>query len=155
MSKFGKYFLFAAGFALLVPFARIPGTIIKVHAQENPGCSVASLKGTYAFHRTGVNNVVGGPIAQIGINVEDGKGNIKLIRTTRSSNGVIDDWFEQMEPGSYTVDPDCTGTFFNQSQNLVVVDGGKRYFLLATGSGTIVTEEGTRIGGEEVGLTGR
>jgi hypothetical protein len=89
MSKFGKYFLFAAGFALLVPFARVPGAIIKVHAQENPGCSVASLKGTYAFRRTGVNNVVGGPIAQIGINVEDGEGNIKLIRTTRSSNGVI------------------------------------------------------------------
>ena len=65
----------------------------KVHAtpvqDDHHGCSVASLKGTYAFHRTGVNNVVGGPIAQIGINVEDGEGKIKLIRTTRSSNGVI------------------------------------------------------------------
>ena len=119
-----------------------------VKAQSDPpnrGCSVASLKGTYAFHRTGVNNVIGGPIAQIGINVEDGEGRIKLIRTTRSENGVILDWFDQVEPGTYTVDSDCTGTFFNQSQNLVVVDGGKRYFLLATGSGTIVTEEGTRI----------
>jgi hypothetical protein len=39
-----------------------------VHVQD--GCSVASLKGTYAFRRTGVNNVlVGGPIAQIGIDV--------------------------------------------------------------------------------------
>jgi len=112
---------------------------------DHRGCSVASLKGTYAFHRTGVNNVVGGPIAQIGINVEDGEGRIKLIRTTRSENGVIFDWFEQVEPGSYTVDPDCTGTFFNKSQNLVVLDGGKRYFLLAVSPGTIVTEEGTRI----------
>ena len=121
----------------------------KVHATPNNdhhgGCSVASLKGTYAFHRTGVNNVVGGPIAQIGINVEDGEGNIKLIRTTRSANGVILDWFDQLEPGSYTVDPDCTGTFFNKSQNLVVLDGGKRYFLLAVSPGTTVTEEGTRI----------
>jgi hypothetical protein len=121
----------------------------KVHAtsgqDHQSGCSVASLKGTYAFHRTGVNNVVGGPIAQIGINVEDGKGNIKLIRTTRSQNGVILDWFEQVEPGSYTVDPDCTGSFFNKSQNIVVVDGGKRYFILSADPGTTVTEEGTRI----------
>jgi hypothetical protein len=86
-----------------------------------------------------------GPIAQIGINVEDGEGRINLIRTTRSENGVIFDWFEQVEPGSYTVDPDCTGTFFNKSQNLVVLDGGKRYLLLSVAPGTTVTEEGTRI----------
>jgi hypothetical protein len=154
MSKFGKYFLLATGFALLATFARVPGAVTKVHADDRV-CSVASLKGTYAFHRTGVNNVVGGPIAQIGINVENGEGRINLIRTTRSSNGVILDWFVQVEPGSYTVDPDCTGTFFNKLNNLVVLDGGKRYFLLAASEGTIVTEEGTRIGGEEVGLTGR
>ena len=144
MSKFGKYFLLATGFALLATFARVPGAVTKVHADDRV-CSVASLKGTYAFHRTGVNNVVGGPIAQIGINVEDGEGKIKLIRTTRSSNGVILDWFDQVEPGSYTVDPDCTGSFFNKLNNLVVLDGGKRYFLLAVSPGTIVTEEGTRI----------
>ena len=113
------------------------------------GCSVANLKGTYAFHRTGVNNVVGGPIAQIGINVEDGEGRIKLIRTTRSQNGVILDWFEQVEPGSYTVDPDCTGSFFDangaKTNNVVVLDGGKRFFLLSVGPGTITTEEGKRL----------
>jgi hypothetical protein len=121
----------------------------KVHATPNDDhrsvCSVASLKGTYAFHRTGVNNVVGGPIAQIGINVLNGDGRILLIRTNRSENGVILDWFDQRAPGSYTVDPDCTGSFFNKSQNLVVLDGGKRYFLLSVAPGTTVTEEGTRI----------
>ena len=120
----------------------------KVHAtsvqDQQKGCSVASLKGTYAFHRTGVNNVVGGPIAQIGINVEDGEGKITLIRTTRSDNGVILDWTDR-PTGSYTVDPDCTGTFLNKSQNLVVLDGGKRYLLLSLAPGTTVTEEGTRI----------
>jgi hypothetical protein len=118
----------------------------KVHATSNNGtCSVASLKGTYAFHRTGVNNVVGGPIAQIGINRLNGDGAILFIRTTRSQNGEILDWFDQQEPGSYTVEPNCTGTFFNKLNNLVVVDGGKRYFLLAASPGTTVTEEGTRI----------
>jgi hypothetical protein len=113
-----------------------------VHAHDH-ACSVASLKGTYAFRRTGVNNVLGGPIAQIGINVLNGDGTIGLIRTTRSSNGVIQDWADYPAPGSYTVDPDCTGTFFNN--NLVVVDGGKRYLLLSVSQGTIVTEEGTRL----------
>jgi hypothetical protein len=50
-----------------------------------------------------------------------------------------------LEPGSYTVDPDCTGSFFNKLNNLVVLNGGKRYFLLAVSPGTIVAEEGTRI----------
>ena len=113
------------------------------HHKHHRDCSVASLKGTYAFRRTGVNNVLGGPIAQIGINVLNGDGTIGLIRTTRSSNGVIQDWADYPAPGSYTVDPDCTGTFFNN--NLVVVDGGKRYLLLSVSQGTIVTEEGTRL----------
>ena len=116
----------------------------KVHATPKGGCSVASLKGTYAFRRTGVNNVVGGPIAQIGINVLNGDGTIAFVRTTRSSNGVIEGWTDEQAPGSYTVDPDCTGTFFNNLNNLVVLDGGKRYLLLAISPGTIVTEEGTR-----------
>jgi hypothetical protein len=123
-----------------------------VHATANNdhhgGCSVASLKGTYAFHRTGMNNAIG-PIAQIGINREDGEGNILYIRTTRSQNGEILDWFEQQAPGTYTVHPDCTGTFFNGTQNLIVIDGGKRYLLLSLSPGTTVTEEATRLDEED------
>ena len=123
--------------------ARIPGALFNVHARER-GCSLASLKGTYAFRRTGQNNGVG-PIAQIGINVLNGDGRILFIRTTRSSNGVIEKWTNEPEAGSYTVDPDCTGSFLNKLNNLVVLDGGKRYLLLAASQGTIVTEEGTRL----------
>jgi hypothetical protein len=121
----------------------------EVHAtslqDHHHGCSVASLKGTYAFVRTGINNVLGGPIAQIGFAVLDGNGNIQLIRTTRSNNGVIEDWTNETAPGNYTVDPDCTGTFFNGMNNIVVFDGGKRFFLLSAGAGTTTTEEGTRL----------
>ena len=86
----------------------------KVHATPKGVCSVASLKGTYAFRRTGVN----------------GEGFYEVV---------------SLDPGTYTVDPDCTGTFLNKSQNIVVVDGGKRYFMLSADPGTTVTEEGTRI----------
>jgi hypothetical protein len=149
MSKFGKYFLLVTGFAFLATFARIPGAVINVHAHDR-GCSVASLKGTYAFRRTGVNNVVGGPIAQIGISFYSGDGTRGLIRTTRSTNGEIEDWTDFPPPnGSYTVDPNCTGSFFDTNgtkrENLVVLDGGKRFFLLSVDPDTIVTEEGIRL----------
>jgi len=148
MSNFGKYFLLATGFALLATFARIPGASVNVHADDRV-CSVASLKGTYAFRRTGVNNAVGGPIAQIGIDVFNGDGTRGLIRSTRSTNGEIQDWTDSPPSGSYTVDPDCTGSVFaadgTKTNNLIVVDGGKRFFLLSVATDTITTEEGTRL----------
>jgi hypothetical protein len=149
MSEFGKYFLLVTGFAILATFARIPGAIINVHANDHV-CSVASLKGTYAWHRTGVNNVVGGPIAEIGIAFYSGDGTRGFIRNTRSTNGEIRPWTQYPAPnGTYTVDPDCTGSFFDtdgtNSNNVVVLDGGKRYFVLSEAQGTIVTEEGIRL----------
>lgn len=51
--------------------------------------------------------------------------------------------------GSYTVDPDCTGAFFDpggtKSEDIVVLDGGKRFFMLSVAPDTIVTEEGIRL----------
>jgi hypothetical protein len=122
--------------------------VINFHSHDR-GCSVASLKGTYAFRRTGVNNVVGGPIAQIGIDVFDGDGTRGRIRSTRSTNGEIQDWIDSPPSGSYTVDPDCTGSFFDangaKTNNVVVLDGGKRFFLLSVVPDTITTEEGKRL----------
>jgi|ERR1700690_1335528 hypothetical protein len=148
MSKFVKYFLLVTGFALLATFAHIPGTMGKVHASSGV-CSVASLQGKYAWHRTGVNNVVGGPIAEIGFALYGGDGTRGLIRNTRSTNGVIRPWTDFPAPnGTYIVDPDCTGSFFDvdgtHSNDVIVLDGGKRYFVLSEAPGTIVTEEGIR-----------
>jgi hypothetical protein len=149
MSKFGKYFLLATGFAMLATFARIPGTNINAHAGDRV-CSVASLKGKYAFRRTGVNNVVGGPIAEMGIAFYGGDGLRGPIRNTRSTNGAIRPWTDYPAPnGTYTVDPDCTGSLFDadgtHSNNVVVVDGGKRFFVLSQAPGTTVMEERIRL----------
>jgi hypothetical protein len=119
-----------------------------VHAHPS-GCSVANLKGTYAFHRTGVNNVLGGPIAQIGLDVFHGDGTHGRIRTTRSSNGEIEDWTNFPPSGSYTIDPDCTGSFYDadgvKTNNVIVLDGGKRFLVLSVQPDTITTEEGERL----------
>jgi len=130
---------------------KVDAALVHEHHQ---GCSVASLKGTYAFRRTGVNNDVGGPIAQIGIDVFNGDGTRGLIRSTRSTNGNILDWTDFPPPnGSYTVDADCTGSFFDatgtKTNNVVVLDGGKRFFLLSVQPDTITTEEGKRLDGED------
>ena len=125
----------------------------KVHAtvHDHHGCSVASLKGTYAFHRTKMNNVMDGPIAAIGIEVFNGDGTLGLTRFTRSTNGEIQDWSDvpRIAQTSYTVDPDCTGSLFTtdgtKTNNLIVLDGGKRFFLLSVAPDTITTEEGTRL----------
>ena len=64
----------------------------------------------------------------------------------RSTNGDIRDGTDFPPSGSYTVDPDCTGSKFeengNRSNNVVVLDGGKRFFLLSVAPDTITTEEG-------------
>ena len=136
------------------PSARLSGAVTKVHAHER-GCSIASLNGTYAFRRTGVNNniAVGGPIAQIGIAHYNGDGTIGSLRTTRSSNGVIRDWTDTPTTGTYTVDSDCTGSLFDlngtKSNNLIVLGRGKSYLLLSVAPGTITTEEGTRLDVED------
>jgi hypothetical protein len=159
MSNFGKCFLLVTGFALLATFAHIPGTITNVHA-KNQTCSVASLKGKYAFRRMGVNNLAGGsnctgfgecgPIAEIGVSFYGGDGTRGLIRNTRSTSGEIRPWTDQPAPnGTYTVDSDCTGSFFDadgtHSNNVIVVDGGKRFFVLSEAPGTTVMEEGIRL----------
>lgn len=159
MSRFKKYFLLVTGFALLASFARIPGASTNVHAKGQV-CSVASLKGKYAFRRTGVDNLVGGsncngfshcgPIAEMGVAFYGGDGTRGLIRNTRSTSGEIRPWADYPAPnGTYTVDSDCTGSFFDadgtHSNNVVVGDGGKRFFLLSVRPGTTVMEEGIRL----------
>lgn len=153
MSKFGKYVVLATGFALLATLARIPGASTNVHA-DNGVCSVASLQGTYAFLNTGVDQGAGGPIAQMGIAVFNGDGTRGLIRRTASGNGVIGDWGDSPPPnGSYKIDPDCTGSFFNtdggKTYNVVVLDGGKRFLLLSLAPGSTITAEGTRLDAQD------
>ena len=149
MSKFGKYFLLVTGFALLATFARIPGAVINVHA-HNGACSLASLKGTYAWRRSGMNKSMGGPVAQLGLDLFNGDGTRGIIRATGSSLDGSYDWTDSSWPnGSYTVDPDCTGSLFNANgtkiENIIVLDGGKRFSVISFEPDKVVTGEGTRL----------
>jgi hypothetical protein len=154
MSKFGKYFLLATGFALLMTFVHIPGTMTKVHANSGT-CSVDSLKGTYAYLRTGVNSSLGGPVAELGLDVFNGEGTRGIIRATGTSLDGTYDWTDSSWPnGTYTVYPDCTGSLLaadGTQANIIVLDGGKRFSVLSgiNQTGKVVTGEGVRLEAED------
>ncbi len=151
MNKLGKYFLLVTGFALLATFARIPGAVVNVHAHDR-ACGVASLKGTYAYLRSG--SVKGqGPRAEIGISRFNGDGKSGIIRNTGASYSVSFDWSNSPWPNeSYTVDSDCTGSIFaadgTKANNIIVLDGGKRFLVLTAGplgEDKVISGEGTRL----------
>jgi hypothetical protein len=152
MGKFGKYFLLVTGFGLVATFARIPGAVINVHAHDS-ACSVASLKGTYAYLVSGPNKSLSGPNAEMGIDVFNGDGKRGVIRATGISYVQSYDWTNgaPWPSGSYTVDPDCTGSIFaadgTKAGNIIVLDGGKRFSLLSAPLETnkVITGEGTRL----------
>ena len=109
----------------------------KVHAAPKSGCSVASLKGKYAYLVSGPNKSLGGLDSEMGIDVYNGDGKRGVIRATGISFDGGFDWTDSSWPsGSYTVDPDCTGSFFDadgNKNNIIVLDGGKRFLLLWRG----------------------
>jgi hypothetical protein len=130
------------------PSESIPGIWTTVKARHQ-GCSNVSLKGTYAYLRTGTNAALGGPIAIIGTAGYDGQGNFTGGREAASRNGEIADWID-LPPGStYAVDPDCTGSAFdlngNKTANLVVTDNGNGFLLISALTGRTITATGKRL----------
>ena len=80
----------------------------------------------------------------------NGDGKRGIIRSTGSSNDGNYDWTDSSWPnGSYTVDPDCTGTLSNASgtkfANMIVLDGGKRFSMMSFEPDKVVTGEGIRL----------
>jgi hypothetical protein len=73
------------------------------------GCSNASLQGTFAYTGTGfvvTPTARAGPFAEVGTQTFDGKG-ATTSTFTASGNGNL---FQTTFTGTYTVNPDCTGT---------------------------------------------
>jgi hypothetical protein len=131
----------------------------KVHATANNDghyvCSVASLKGAYAYRVSGPNKSLGGLNAEMGIDKFNGDGKRGVIRATGISFNGGYDWTDASWPsGSYTVDPDCTGSIFaadgTKAGNIIVLDRGKRFSLLSAPLETnkVITGEATRLENE-------
>src|SRR3974390_2203877 len=111
------------------------------------GCSNATLKGTFAEKDTGfiMNPPPAAASLFAGVNLDtfDGKGTI-----TATGFGTVDgNGGPQTEIGTYTVNPDCTGTYevlispggFTAHAYFVIADGGNELQIVVTDPGTVVT----------------
>jgi len=112
---------------------------------EGRKCSNATLKGTFADKDTGFVITPSGsavPIAGANIETFDGNGNMSGSGMT-SVNGDI---FPGTFKGTYTVNPDCTGTYtsvtpqgFTVNAFFVIADGGNELHIVITNPGTAIT----------------
>lgn len=113
-----------------------------VRAQDNllAGCTEASLKGPYAYSRTGTV-VRRGPAAANGVVTFDGQGNLAGTDTA-SLNGTVT---ARDFKGEYAVAPDCTGkaifVFTDQEVvniDLQVVASKQEVQFIQTDAGTVI-----------------
>jgi uncharacterized protein YdeI (BOF family) len=134
----------AKTFAIAAVIALALGIASTANAQDK-GCSNASLQGTFADKDTGVITsppAVAGPFAGVNLETFDGKGTITGAGTV-SLNGNI---ASQTYQGTYTVNPDCTGTYTVQlslglttNAYFVIADGGNELQVVITDPGTVIT----------------
>jgi hypothetical protein len=104
-SNTAKTFVIAAVSALALSIAPA------AKADDNKGCSNATLRGTFAFKGAGFivsPAFLAGPLATVSTLTFDGIGTATSASGSSSQNGNIG---PQTETGTYTVNPDCTGTF--------------------------------------------
>ena len=116
------------------------------------GCSNATLRGTYAYTSTGsiaAPPEIAGPIAEVGTQTFDGNGNTAATATI-STNGNM----QQLSiVGTYTLNPDCTGTFTLQVSPFgitvhvlfVIDDNGDGFQAMETDAGLIITRIGRKL----------
>jgi hypothetical protein len=118
---------------------------------DNP-CSLRTLNGTYAYHCSGVHLGNGQPVyvAFAGKDHYNGDGTMSGVYSF-SENGVISHNISYT--GTYTVNPDCTGTVTTKDVNGVVVhadlffgrDGEEVHFML-TDDGVVDAAVERRVG---------
>lgn len=127
------------------------------YAQTNSNvCTDKLIAGHYAFTVQGTKLGGQGPTGlQVGVAMTqfDGKGGLSQIDTVTVAGEVVADWTHPPATGTYSVNPDCTGTFtitfkdnrppvavnFVVAENgdeidTVVISAGGDQGILATGS---------------------
>jgi len=108
--------------------------------RDEKACSTASLSGSYGFHGLAFIEPGATPRAIIGVFTFDGRGawNANLI-VNDAKTGVSQP--PNTGPGTYVVNPDCTGTLRPSSGGsvaIVVVDGGHEFYQMRTDPSNIV-----------------
>ena len=147
-SFFAKTFAIAAAAALALSLA-------PTAKADDKGCSNAILRGTFAYTSTGsiaTPPAIAGPFVEVGTQAFDGNGGTTAAAMS-SQNGNIS---PLTVTGTYTVNPDCTGTMtlqvtfpgvptFPVDVYFVVDDGGDEFQAIETDPGLVITRIGRRL----------
>ena len=127
--------ILVGGSILTLGLVRIP----KVEAQNS--CTTASFQGPFGYTFTGLTGFKALPFAAVGRLVADGQGSLAGAETD-SSNGEI---FQRTYTGTYTVNPDCTGSEVSYDNfgktvkcDFVIVAGGTEIQVIETDKDTAV-----------------
>jgi hypothetical protein len=107
---------------------------------DNKGCSNATLKGTFAHFASGFEiapSPIAGPLVGVGTDTFDGKGSVTTTAML-SVNGAI---VPVTGTGTYTVNPDCTGTYKIPGTTLffVVADSGNEIHAICVDPGVVLS----------------
>ncbi len=122
---------------------RIPGLVSTVHAQEEEGCTVATLRGDYlvtggAQARIDQSGDRTFPRVALAVHIFDGEGGLTGFTTMSHGGQIIENSNLQ---ATYTLDSDCTGrlTFPDAKWRIVITRDGREGAYIRTDAGTIAT----------------
>lgn len=99
-------------FLLAVSMFYAQSAVAQEQSGKVKGCSNAILRGGFAYTSTGtlldsyVPPPLAGPFAEVGRQTFDGKGNTDATATLSTNGNIV----QVTIAGTYTVNPDCTGT---------------------------------------------
>jgi hypothetical protein len=127
-------------------------------ARADGGCSVASLKGSYANLRQGtlLTSVLGLPAPASWVEVAreqfDGAGSF-VVTATLNIGGIV---LNATVPGAYTINSDCTGTKtvfvatgVTVTETIIVIGGGTKYISTDTEPFAVVQGRAERLTQED------
>ncbi len=115
------------------------------NAAPHQGCSVLSLRGTFSDRDTGAiitPAAFAGPFAGANLETFDGNGVVKGSGVASINGNIAQSTFQ----GTYTVNPDCTGTYITQNSLgltvhawFVITDNGNQLDIVITDPGTVIS----------------
>ena len=134
----------------LLTFALVASSTLTAHASA---CSNSTIQGTYAFTIHGQVFLPDGStllIDGLAKTTFDGKGNLTQLDAVAANGNVAPGWASNT--GTYSVNPDCTGTFTVTNGNqppvhtqMIVAQSGNTIHDMVIDPGFATTAEGERV----------
>jgi hypothetical protein len=136
---FMKRCTIAKNFAIAAVTALALGMAPTANA-DSKGCSNATLKGIFAHRASGFEiapPAIAGPLVGVGTDTFDGDGGVTTTATLSVNGNIV----PVTATGTYTVNPDCTGTYTLPGTRLVFViaDGGNEIQAICVDPGVVLT----------------